>query len=97
MERTQLTIFCIKLILGGISAFLAILLWSKNRSICWICLTSSILIAYAGFIYDMMKTLGMFPTEKILILDIPILTLGFIIIPSIFLIIALILIIKDNL
>lgn len=93
--NSQVFLWCLKLVLGGIVSFLSILLWSKSRSFCWICLISSVLISYAGIIYEMMVQFGVFSLSNFLFLGIPIVTLCFTIIPYIFLIIALILIIKD--
>lgn len=95
MEQSQIIIWCAKLILGGIAAFFAILLWSKSRSGSWMCIVAGILISYAGIIYDMMLSLGILPQEKIMVYGIPVITMCFTAIPYLLLIIALILIIKD--
>lgn len=94
MEHGQIIVWCIKLVLGGIAAFLAIMLWSKSRAASWMCLVASVLISYAGIIFDMMLSLGII-TAKIIVFGAPLATLIFTIVPSIFLIAALILIIKD--
>lgn len=93
--QSQILVWCIKLILGGIAAFLAILVWSKSRSACWVFLVTGILISYAGIIYDMMINLGILNSASILICGISLLTLFFTVIPYLLIIISLILIIKD--
>ncbi len=95
MFDNQIVLWAIKLVLGGISSFLAILLWSKSRSFCWICLITAVLISYAGIIYEMMIKLGIFSSSKLICFGIPIITLCFTIIPHILFIISLILIIKE--
>lgn len=90
MEKSQIIFWCIKLILGGVAAFFAILLLSKTRSFRYVSLVACVLISYCGIIYEMMTALGMIHFEKILIFGIPLLTLLFLILPNIFLIISLI-------
>ncbi|MBR0154888.1 MAG: hypothetical protein IJM22_02315 [Treponema sp.] len=93
--QSQILIWCIKLVLGGIAAFLAIMVWSKSRSACWVFLVTGILISYAGIIYDMMINLGILNAGNFLVYGIPFLTLVFTVIPYLLIIISLILIIKD--
>lgn len=94
MEFSQIFVWCIKLVLGGIAAFLAILLWSKSRAASWMCLVASVLISYAGIIFEMMISLGII-TANVFVFGVPLVTLLFAVFPSLFLIAALILIIKD--
>lgn len=94
MEFSQIVVWCIKLVLGGIAAFLAILLWSKSRAASWMCLVASVLISYAGIIFEMMISLGII-TANVFVFEIPLVTLLFAVVPSLFLIAALILIVKD--
>lgn len=94
MEYGQTVVWSIKLVLGGIAAFLAILLWSKSRSASWMCLVASVLISYAGIIFEMMISLGII-SASLIFFGVPLATLIFTVLPSVFLIAALILIIKD--
>lgn len=94
MEFSQIVVWCIKLVLGGIAAFLAILLWSKSRAASWMCLVASVLISYAGIIFEMMISLGII-TANVFVFGVPLVTLLFAVVPSLFLIVALILIVKD--
>ena len=95
MNQGQIIIWCVKLVLGGIEAFLAILLWSKSRNGGWMSLVASVLISYAGIILNMMTELGIISLNNISVLGIPVIDLCFTAIPSILLIIALILFIKE--
>jgi len=95
MNQSQIIIWCIKLVLGGIAAFLAILLWSKSRNGGWMCLVASVLISYAGIIFDMMKEFGILSLDHIVLYGLPVISLCFTVIPSVLLIIALILFIKE--
>ncbi|OJF77055.1 MAG: hypothetical protein BKP49_04145 [Treponema sp. CETP13] len=93
MQNSELILFIIKLVLGGIAAFLAILLWSKTRDPAWMCIIGGTVIAYAGIVVDMMTSLGMISIYGILLGGIPLLTLVFSVVPTIFYIIGFILII----
>ena len=42
MEQTQLILYIIKLVLGGLTAFFALLVWSKTREGAWISLVSGV-------------------------------------------------------
>lgn len=95
MNQGQIIIWCVKLVLGGIAAFLAILLWSKSRNGGWMSLVASVLITYAGIIYEMMTDLGIINLSHIQFVGVPVINLCFTAIPSILLIIALILFVRD--
>lgn len=95
MNQGQIIIWCVKLVLGGIAAFLAILLWSKSRNGGWMCLVASVLISYAGIIFDMMSELGIISLNNVAVFGVPVINLCLTAVPSILLIIALILFIKE--
>ena len=92
MINTEFIIWCAKLILGGVASFLAILLWSKSRRGYWTSLASSIVISYIGLIFDIMNNLGVFAVDTKISFYV---SLSFTVLPYLFLIIALILIIKE--
>jgi hypothetical protein len=90
-------LYIIQLVLGGFSAFFAILLWSKSRDFVVVSLILAVLTMYAGLIYKILVKFGFILEERFLIFGIPFLTLFFTIIPFVFLLIALInLFIKFN-
>ena len=60
MEQTELILYIIKLILGGLCAFFALLVWSKNREGAWISLVFGVVISYAGTVYNMLIDFGVF-------------------------------------
>ncbi|HZK19295.1 MAG TPA: hypothetical protein VFC68_01075 [Treponemataceae bacterium] len=88
MHNSELVLFITKLVLGGIAAFLAILVWSKTRDSAWICFIGGILFSYVGIIVDMMHSMGMITSQKYKVLDVSLLTLVFTIIPYAFYIAA---------
>jgi hypothetical protein len=90
MTQPEILIYIIKLILGGIAAFLAILVWSKTRDGAWFFLVSGTILSYCGLVYELLKSFGIITKSLYLVLDIPIIDLCFIVIPSIFYIIGFI-------
>lgn len=93
MQNSELILFIIKLVLGGVAAFLAILLWSKTRDPAWMCIICGTIISYAGVVVDMMTSLGMISIYGIVLGGISLLTLVFSMLPTLFYIAGFILII----
>lgn len=56
--QPEIILYCIKLILGGIAAFWAIMIWSKTREAVWVLLIAGTLTAYAGIVYDVLSEVG---------------------------------------
>ena len=56
--QPEIILYCIKLILGGIAAFWAIMIWSKTREAVWVLLIAGTLTAYAGIVYDVLSEFG---------------------------------------
>lgn len=96
MNNGELILFVIKLSLGGIAAFLGIFLWSKTRDSALMTLVAGIVFSYVGTVFEMALRLGIISSGGFPIFGIPIATLIFTIIPSVFFIIAFILLILKN-
>jgi hypothetical protein len=47
-----------RLVLGAISSFLAILLWSRTRDTAWILVIISAIVSYAEIIYSLLNLFG---------------------------------------
>jgi hypothetical protein len=47
-----------RLVLGAVSSFLAILLWSRTRDAAWILVIISAIISYAETVYSILNLLG---------------------------------------
>jgi len=92
----MLVLYIIKLVLGGIAAFLAILLWSKTRDAAWMSLVAGVVTSYAGIVYSMLVDLGIVVRTGMLVFGIPIATLLFTVIPTLFYILAFILMLLRN-
>lgn len=86
----EILLFIIKLVLGGLAAFLAIFVMSKTRDASWMFLVAGFLFSYASIVLDLMTELGIFTRGSITVAGIPLLSLLSATIPSIFFIIAFI-------
>ncbi len=94
MTQTQLTLYIIRLVIGGLATFFAILVWGKTRDAPWMCLAAGIVIEYCGTVYNMFLDFGVVFSGDLNIAGIPLTTILFTVVPSIFFIIAFILILK---
>ncbi|MBQ4554964.1 MAG: hypothetical protein IJA53_07670 [Spirochaetaceae bacterium] len=96
MTEPEVLLFIIKLVLGGILAFLAILVWSKTRDAAWFFLVSGTILAYCGVVYEMLKSFGIITKTFYLLWNIPIIDLCFVVIPSLFFIVGFIIMIAKS-
>lgn len=79
----KILLFIIKLIAGGIVAFLAILLMSKTRNAGWAFMVSGFLLSYASLVYELLIELGVLTATKYGLWGIPVSTLLCATLPSI--------------
>lgn len=86
----ELILFIIKLVLGGIAAFLAIFVMSKTRDASWMFLVAGFLFSYAALVTDLMIELGVFSRNSIMVLGLPLIPLLCAIIPNSMFIVAFI-------
>ena len=87
----QLVLFIIKLVLGGIAAFLAIFVMSKTRDASWMFLVAGFLFSYAALVVDLMIELGILNAQSIIIFGLPLIPLLCAVIPLVLFITAFIL------
>lgn len=98
MVQSEL-LFCIfKLIIGGIIAFLAILLWSKTRESSWMCLVAAAVTGYASIVCDLLLKLGVIKNETVEISGnlIPVYRYLTLFVPGLFIIVAFILMLVQS-
>lgn len=88
--NSEILFYIIKLAIGGIVAFFAIMLMSKTRDGAWMSMVCGFLLSYASIVYDLMVSLGVFTTTGLMLFGIPLIPLLFTVVPSIFYIIAFI-------
>lgn len=96
MQQPEVIFYIIKLVFGGIIAFLAILLLSKNREPAWLCLSCACIISYAGLVYEMLVKIGIAGGFSLTIAGIPLFLILAVAVPSLFVIIAFILMIARS-
>jgi hypothetical protein len=58
MGQQEMLLFGVKLVLAGLAAFLAILLWSKVYDPAWMALAGGAVTGYGGVVYDILRVLG---------------------------------------
>lgn len=93
MNRAELVLYMVKLCLGGFSAFLAILLWSKTRDAAWLSISAGTIINYTGIVYSLLLDFGVMLNVPLRVCGIPVITLFFAVLPPLFVIIALLIVI----
>lgn len=98
MTETEIIFFIIKLVLGGIIAFLAIMLWSKTRDFSWMFLVFAAVTGYSAIVFDLLLKLGFVTAKEISILgnEIPLVQLVLSVLPSLFVIIAFIIMLSKS-
>ena len=92
----HILLFIIKLVSGGIVAFLAILLMSRKRSAAWTFLVSGFLLSYAALVYELLIELGVLTATKYGLWGIPVSTLICTILPALCYITAFIIILAKK-
>ncbi|MBQ8013171.1 MAG: hypothetical protein IJ257_02070 [Treponema sp.] len=98
MTETEIIFFTIKLLLGGIIAFLAIMLWSKTRDFSWMFLVLAAVTGYSAIVFDLLLKLGFVTAKEISLLgnQISLVQLILAVVPSIFVIIAFIIMLSKS-
>lgn len=61
----------VRLVLGAIASALAILAWTRTRSLSWILIIAGILAGYAGTLYSALRVFGFLSGSEILIYGAP--------------------------
>lgn len=88
MPQSELILYVIKLVLGGLAAFTAILLWSKTGEASWMSIIVAIVINYGGTVYDLLVEMGILSVDKLKIGSLPLTSLIFTVLPSLFFILG---------
>lgn len=96
MDQGELLLYIIKLVLGGVASFFAILLWSKTRDAAWMSLVAGAVVSYAGVIYSMLEDMGIAFSKDLHIFGMPLTKLVFAVLPSVFFILAFVLMLLRN-
>lgn len=87
----EFLLFMIKILCGGIVAFLAIFLMSKTREISWVFLITGFLLSYIATVYESLLSIGVVTDVSISVGGIPLISFLSAVIPTLCFIIGLIL------
>lgn len=91
MIQSEIVFYIIRLVLGGLVAFLAIMLWSRTRDAAWMSLVAGAVTGYAGLVYEMLTKIGIAGTSGITVAGLSLASLLFTVVPMLFFILAFIL------
>lgn len=80
--NSEILLFIIKLIAGGLVAFLSIALMSKNRDASWMFIVAGFLLSYAAMVFELLIDLGVLTSTQYSFLGIPVSTLACVLLPS---------------
>lgn len=97
MSESTIILYIIELVLGGVAAFFAILLWSKTRDAAWMAFIAGIVTSYAKTVYQLLIELGIIyisTSKPIDVFGIPLTTILFSIIPPLFYITGFVLMLR---
>lgn len=88
MSQSEMILYAVKLILGGITALAAVMLCSKTKDGAWISLIAGFVSLYVGFVYELLQDLGISIPHEIYIMEIPLTALVLTVLPGLFFILA---------
>jgi len=73
----------IRLLVGGVAAFCAIILWPRLRDAAWMNIIAGVIISYAGIVYDMLILFGVLRGNEVVVKGISLIPLAFELLPLI--------------
>lgn len=88
MELTDYIVLLTRLGVGGITTFLAILLWSQTRDVSWVLAVVAALVSYAQIILETLEIFGILSGEYYMVWGFPLLRVILINLPMVFLSLA---------
>ena len=97
MNQPEMILYVLKLVFGGTTAFLAVVLWSKTKDAAWMAIVAGTVTTYAGLVYNMLIDLYVILPCDAALFGISFTTLIFTVIPYIFFITAFILMLRRKL
>lgn len=83
--------FMIKILCGGLVAFLAIFLMSKTREVSWVFIITGFILSYIATVYESLLSIGVLADVNITVKGIPLISFLSAVIPSLFFITGLVL------
>ena len=86
----EILLFIIKLFLGGVVGFFAIMIMSKTRELSWMFMVIGFLLSYAALVFELMVKLGVLTLGSIYVFGLPLASLICAVVPSVFFLLAFI-------
>ena len=88
MPHSELILYIVKLILGGMAAFRALLLWNRTGESSWMCIIAGMVISYAGTVYSLLVEMGILSVDVLRLGSLPLTSLIFAVVPPLFFILG---------
>jgi hypothetical protein len=88
MDSGEIIYISSRLLLGALSAFFAIMLWSKIRDAAWMLMVIGSIAAYVETVYSILDMFGIIGTERITLGSVPLMAILLPNLPTIFFISA---------
>ena len=92
MEREQFIFCLLRIIIGALASFFAIIVWNKSCEPCWKCISAATVISYIDIVYEMLLELGIVFEYDVMLLGIPVLSFFLKLVPLVFFLLGFILI-----
>ena len=77
MLESEVVFYIVKLVFGGITAFLAILLLSRTRDSVWIFMVCGAIFSYTGLVFELLLKVGIISEFSLKIFNLPFVPLFF--------------------
>jgi hypothetical protein len=58
MQQNEIVLHIVKLVIGGVAAFVAIMLWPRAKDGSWMLLIAGAIVNYAGIVYGILVSFG---------------------------------------
>jgi hypothetical protein len=89
VDEGQLLYITIRLVLGAVAAFFAIMLWAKTRDMAWMFIVIGIIAAYVETVYSILEIFGITGQAALTIGSVSLLSILLSNLPAVFFLIAL--------
>ena len=96
MERAEIVLLVLKLLLGGLTAFLAILLWARIGNGVCIAFLMAALTGYVGILMEVLEAVHVITFDAKTLAGIPLGSLIFTLVPFIFYILAFVMLLSRS-
>lgn len=96
MLESEFILHITKLVLGGVTSFFAIFLWSRTRDFALMSIVVGTIFSYIGIVYDLLVSVGVILPVGFQVAGIPAVTLLLVVLPPLFFIYGFISLILRN-